>query len=132
MQKGVKKMKTVWINKTAFDLSPSDLIGAGGEAEIYKIGNQAVKIYHNGILSPQKIEKVINFPKKLPTNVLFPMDLVCDSKNKKIGFTMNFINGGTDVMKLSNKSYRETNQIDNYYVQNVFVSILKTVHELHK
>lgn len=143
-------MTIAYIKGQRRQLSPSDIIGKGGEADIYDLGNgQVLKLYKKpndpdylsdpdaragATLRHKEIQgKLPAFPKGTPSTVIAPIDLVFDreSGGKIIGYTMKFIKGGEVLLRLSDKEYREQGAIDGNQVTGIFRSLHKTVDEIH-
>ena len=57
----------VFLGGTRIRLKDADLLGEGGEARVYRFGDQAVKLFHAP--SPLKAEKLARFPRGLPAEV---------------------------------------------------------------
>jgi len=136
----------VQINNQIVTLDPSSSIGKGGEADIFTLGNRAVKIFKppnhidlKGLPDDQEAAKIRLiehqhklpvFPKNLPSFVITPNNLVYDSKKKIIGYTMNWLKGANTLIKLSDKSFRQSG-FTNEDVIKTFLNLHKTVKDLH-
>src|SRR6266566_2550732 len=106
-------MSIVFINGNRVSLSPKDAIGKGGEADLYKHGSEALKIYkqddhpdlagdvHGIKAAVERLEiqqkKLPLFPKNLPDNVISPLGLVDNNKGFILGYAMRFLYG-TEVL----------------------------------
>ena len=125
-------MKVIYRNKEV-DLDNKFALGAGGEANVIKYGNLAFKIYHQ--ITKERIEKLTSFLSqsfKLPTNVLAPKDIVYDSRNKAIGFTMDIARGCAEVLKLSNKVFRGKQRITTNDILKLFLHMRTTTEQIHQ
>ena len=90
----------------------SKKIGEGGEGSIYEINNDLVaKIYHKNRLTQNRFDKLnlmiqCGFESE---RVCFPLELLFDSSDKFVGYTMkkapsNYMNIGESILQLNNKS----------------------------
>ena len=137
---------TVILNGKQLRLKESKIIGKGGEAIVYDIGNDiAVKIFktpddidYQGLPDEQigaknRIEehqkKLPSFPKGLPLEVISPNELVFNKEDKIIGYTMPFLRGSEVLYKYSDKNFRSTIQNDD--IVEIFKNLFVIVKELH-
>ncbi|MBI4863886.1 MAG: hypothetical protein HY815_27050 [Candidatus Riflebacteria bacterium] len=110
----------VRIGTESVKLGDADLLGAGGEARVYRWRDLAVKIYHpvdpalaGGARQAAeqqlraKLAKVREFPRGLPQRVIAPLDPVSDDAGAQVGFTMRAVPGAHDLARLSMRSWRQ-------------------------
>lgn len=112
-------------------INPSQFVAAGGEAEIYRIGDTALKIYHPNMLTTERQRKLDKFPRNLPDNVLSPKDLIKDSNGKTIGFTMPFVKDAENFIELSNPNYRQRN-VTQTEATKIMIDVYNTLNKIHK
>lgn len=128
------------------ELTDKVLLGVGGEAEVYRHGERAIKIYHpidrlvemnpgvNRRMLEKRIilnrEKIGHFPKGLPANVVAPIAPVYQ-RDKIAGFIMALVAGGYDIRQLARRAFRE-GTIDNGMVTRIFIHLLETLTQLHR
>ena len=93
------------IGKERVKLTDADLLGAGGEARVYRWRDRAVKIYHSAAAS--KLAKVAQFPSGMPPEVIAPLEPVTDAKGQPVGFTMLRVDGAEDLLRLGQRGFRE-------------------------
>jgi hypothetical protein len=129
--------------------TPTDAIGKGGEADIYRLGkNLVAKIFKQpthpdlkgNTLAQQVAKERINehqqklqlFPKGLPSNIIAPLDLITDPKNPShiIGYTMPLIDGAEVMLRYGEKSFRQ-NGIPNSLITKLFLDEYAAVEGLH-
>lgn len=139
----------VIIEGKRFRTDPTKLIGQGGEAEIYNVGNGTVlKLYkpssHPDFAGNKKamdaatarIEehqaKLLAFPKGLPRNVIAPQALAFDAKNRVVGFTMPFLSGGEVLLRYGERSFREAGGINENEIRKIYLELHKIVAGVHK
>ncbi|MEI6835868.1 MAG: hypothetical protein WCK59_03460 [Candidatus Falkowbacteria bacterium] len=131
------------IGATAITLDPSKVIGKGGEADIYDIGNNRVlKLFkqpshtdYEGLLLEQQAAnlrltehqlKLPAFPKNLPAKVIAPRELATDTRNQKIvGYVMPFIYPAEVLLRYGERSFREGGISDQ-----VIIEVFKDLHQL--
>lgn len=112
---------------------PTPLTEAGGEGIIYEYQNKILKIYRKDIVNisekKEKVEKLIK--KRLPSNVIKPLEMVFNLKGDFIGYTMNKVEG-EDFSTLSKKKHVKVNNISTKDIIKMLQDIKNTLIELHK
>lgn len=126
-------MKTVSINGETLKLLDRDLLGAGGEAEVYRVKDRAVKIYHafTGAALARRLEKARNFPRPLPPQVVAPEAVATDEKGAAIGFLMPLVENGHEILHLGRRAFRE-GKISNADVLALFAELRGVLVQLHR
>lgn len=133
-------MQNVYINKKPVQLLQSQLIGVGGEAEVYDIGlGNAFKLFKNAqhpdfkgnalaqrAAKTKLIEhqtKLRNFPDDLPERVIVPSMIGTNKSGRKVlGYGMPLITNSDVLMRYTDKRFRTSiNQAD-------MISILLDLH----
>ena len=113
-------------------LDKNSYVAAGGEGTVYQVGGTAYKIYHE----PKKMIPIDKI-KELQVlshlaNVLGPRDILLDTMNQPIGFTMPYILNTEFITRLFNKNFKN----DNAITPNMIVELIKimqnTMSEIHK
>lgn len=140
----------IYINSKKITLSPTKVIGKGGEADIFNIGkNKAVKIFkqpnhpdYQGLPIAQKAasnrlqehqRKLRQFPSNLPSCVITPEALVTDKQgNNILGYTMPFLKGTLPLLRYSDRNFRTTNGISNQKIIDIFRDLHQTVSQVHQ
>ncbi len=139
-------ISSVYIAGKQVRLNPNQAIGKGGEADIYRIANKAIKIYKtpdhpdfvgqpaeqqgaaNRIKEHQ--QKLPAFPKHLPPRVVVPETLVYDKPNGQIvGYTMSVLDNTELLLRYSERSFRQS--IDNNTVVSIYSDLHPTITGLH-
>lgn len=115
-----------------FDNTNKTPLTEGGEGIIYEVGDKIIKIYKPVVNMASKKNKVqMLMQKRLPKEVIQPLDEVVDKKGKFIGFSMDKVNG--DELKcLSNNKFVKANGITLKNVLHIVVKVQNVVEELHK
>ncbi|NJN71920.1 MAG: hypothetical protein HC799_03435 [Limnothrix sp. RL_2_0] len=139
----------VFIANKKVNLSPSKIIGKGGEAEIYCLNKkEVVKLFKqpNHIDFSQNLEaqksaaeriqehqtKLQQFPTNLPANILSPTALVQDKSSKILGYTMPYLQGTNALYRYGDRRFREQNGIDHQQVTKLFIQIHDTLKKIHQ
>jgi len=138
--------RRIKIDKQWVEFTQADLLGIGGEAEVYRHGQLAVKLFHDlaamkqfnpGISTAQleqrqaeKAAKLRAFPRQLPSNVVSPLSLVTSRKGV-LGYTMPLLHNAFDLRMLAKRSFRQ-GVIGNAEVGDLFVALQKTLDALHR
>ncbi len=146
-------MPSFILNSTKQDVSASDIIGEGGEAEIYKINAQTVaKIFklgshpdfaqsaHMALLAEKKDQerqdKLPQFPKRLPPKVIAPVDFLFSTNKSKpnqiVGYTMPYLSGSHPILEYTQRDFREKSDIDRAALSKIFADMHRTLSELHQ
>ena len=107
-------------------------LAEGGEGLIYDYNNQILKIYKSSVDKNEKLEKLkLLITKKLPPNVISPLELAYNRKKQFIGYIMEKVEG-EEFKRLSNKKFLEINNIKTKDILKMAVNIKNTLIELHK
>lgn len=135
----------VTLDNQLVSLNPSQLLGVGGEAQVFRVGDRAVKVYHpidpslQGTqrrvaerLYRRRLEKLRAFPKRLPTTVVGPIALAKDERNREVvGFVMKVIENAEPLRRLTQRKWRE-GVISNEAVCDIFGRLRATLTEIHR
>lgn len=118
----------VFIANARVRLSDSDLLGEGGEARVYRVGDQAVKLFHSP--SALKAEKLAKFPRGLPREVIAPRETVHDARGNVIGYAMPAVLGHEELARLASRRWRE-GAVSNARVLELFDALRSLLERLH-
>ena len=77
-------------------------------------------------------DKLRNFPKSLPSEVIAPKDLASASDGSVVGFTMPLLTGGVRLSMFAKRDYKSVNGITPLETMKVFMSLWETVKALHR
>lgn len=139
------------LNSRRVSLNPSDVIGEGGEAEVFKLDAGTVaKIFkapnhrdfaHSQLLvdlakkkQAERQQKLLDFPTNLPAAVIVPDQLLYSANPGQqliIGYTMPYLQGSNGILAYTQRDFRERNDIDRSQIQDIFTQMHKTLSELH-
>ncbi len=139
----------ITIEGKRFRTDPTKLIGQGGEAEIYNLGNGSVlKLYKTSThpdfsgnksamaAATARIDehqaKLSAFPKGMPKRVIAPQALAHDAKGRIVGFTMPFLSGGEVLLRYGERGFREKGGIIDDEIRRIYLDLHKTVLGIHK
>jgi tRNA A-37 threonylcarbamoyl transferase component Bud32 len=107
-------------------------IAEGGEGIIYKYDdNNILKIYKNNVNKKEKLEKLkLLQSKKLPHDVIIPIEIVYDSNKNFIGYIMNKISGN-EIKQLTNNKFLKSNNIKTDFIIGLLCNIKNVLKQLH-
>jgi len=146
----------VFIGGRSVSLNPKQMIGSGGEADIYKIGgDMAVKIYktpnhpdydnlpieqegaRQRILVHQR--KLRDIPQNVPSRVITPVELATenvDPNSQILGYEMHLVKNAQELMNYTKRDFRSSISTDlaesGNLVINIFLDMYPTVDQIHK
>ena len=117
-------MTRLYVRNKRLKINPSLILGSGGEAEVYDIGqDRALKLFKQpdhpdikGIAAEEqaarlrlaeKESKLACFPAHLPQTVISPEDLVFDEHGRLAGYTMKLLRHASLLLRYGDKSFRE-------------------------
>lgn len=120
----------VFVNGKSINLTKNNYKGSGGEGTVYCKDSIGYKIYHDPkkMIPPAKIHELSKL--SLP-NVLGPKDVLLDSQNQPIGFTMPYIDNVEFMCKLFVKSYRNKNGISPQNIADLVKAMQQTLDKIH-
>lgn len=110
-------------------LSDADLLGEGGEARVFRLGQLALKLFHAPTI--EKVKKLEQFPRSLPPAVLAPTDLVKGRGGEVLGYAMPLVSGGEVFARLASRKWRE-GAVSNLELGQLFVQVHQTLTALHQ
>lgn len=144
-------MAVAYLNGKRRQLSPTQVIGKGGEADIYNLGDGTVlKLYKrpddpdytgNPAMQQGAAErldeqqrKLPAFPRGLPAEVVVPLDLAYDkaASGRIAGYTMRYLDNMEVLLRLGDRQYREQGGIDGNRVVATFRNLHQVVQAVHK
>jgi H/ACA ribonucleoprotein complex subunit 3 len=128
-------MVQVVLDGKKITLTDKDVIGVGGEANVFKLNQQAVKLY----LAPdkdrdQKLRALLPRVQGLPAQVIAPQALIFDTQQKNVvGFTMRLLTADfTEVRQLSSRKYRGMTGVTAREVAKLFYHAGQTLRTIHQ
>jgi serine/threonine protein kinase len=123
-------MKVFIKGKGQVNLTNNDYIAEGGQGKIFGKGNLVYKIYHDSakMIPESKIAELqtLTFP-----NIVKPEDLLLDSKNKVIGYTMKYLPDSHPLCKVFTKAFRQREGITEKNILEMVQRMQKTVAHCH-
>jgi hypothetical protein len=141
----------VYVNNQAVTLSPSMVIGQGGEAVIYRLkGGDVLKLYHapdDPVFAGDKLAQVAAqlrldeqqaklpaFPRALPSQVVAPQGLAraTATGGRIIGYTMPYLQDMEVLMSYADKRFRDSHGIDANDVIAIFRNLHNAVSAIHQ
>lgn len=139
----------LYLNGKKLKLKPHQVLGKGGEADIFKLDQDtALKVFkppdhpdYQGFPDFQKAamvrlqehqQKLRHFPYQLPDRAIVPQALVTDAKGRRIlGYTMTLLQGTEPLLRYTDRSFRQTG-ITSQDMVGIFQDLHQTVTELHR
>jgi len=138
-------------NKTV-TLRPKDVVGSGGEADIYRAGGEAYKVFkspsHQEVKGDLKLEReareriamhqrklpaLMTLAPKLPKRVATPVELLRDRAGLIAGYQMNFIDNAEVLFFYGQKDFREQGHgVSDDVIRDIFVDLHPTVDGGHR
>ncbi len=94
----------VYLAGSRVTLSDADLLGEGGEARVFRHRGHALKVFHAP--TDEKLQKLVQFPRGLPSSVVAPMALLSDTSGRVIGYQMPLVAGAQDFGRLVSRKTR--------------------------
>ena len=134
------------VGSQTFSLRPTDVVGKGGEADIYLKGREAFKIFktpsHPDLAGQPEAQvaararlaehqhKLAAFPHGLPARVIAPRELVRDTKGLIAGYKMPFLDHAEVLYRYGERSFRDQGITDETAVA-VLADLHRTVEGIH-
>ena len=121
----------VFVKNKPVELTKTHYKGSGGEGSVYCKGRTGYKIYHDPkkMIPTGKIQElgVISLP-----NVLAPMEVIYDTRQHPIGFTMPYVDKIEFLCKLFVKGFRDRENVSPKMIVDIITEMQKTLIEIHK
>lgn len=124
----------VVIDGRRVSLRAEDALGDGGEATVTRVGELAVKVYHQPSEDrARKLDALLALGPALPGRVVAPTALVRDAKGKRVvGFAMRALAPGHDVLAaLSRRAARAQRGLGPGAVAAIFLDAHATLGAIH-
>lgn len=118
---------------TTVSISDKDYVADGGEGTIYTQGGTAYKVCHPGKMMPEgKIAELLPLAKE--KHIIVPQDILLDSKNKKVGYTMTFVpqNKCWPLAQTFTNSFKQREGLDTQSVLDMIDFMKKSIDFIHK
>lgn len=125
-------MDTIFINQQAINLDKSQLVQAGGEGLIFRVGQTAVKLYHRpGLAHAAKLNQLLG--RRWPAGMMAPCALAHDKQGQLVGFQMGLLPAGTyPLRQLANPTFCQRLGLDVRQIIPLFQTIQATLGQLHQ
>lgn len=129
-------MTVIGINGTTYRLD-SNMLSRGGEGDIYSVRGMdyVAKIYKDGVLSPELMEKLKIMIERPPnasvmSQVAWPLDMAYDSSGQCLGFIMPKLNINAELGEIY--KYPSTLTLSTQQKLNIAQNICVVISEVHK
>lgn len=126
--------KTILIGKTRqkVTLTSKEYLAAGGEAEVYSKNGMVYKLYHDSSTKMLPVQKMQELASIQDSQVVIPQEVLYDIKTSKpIGYTTKFIDNAEPILKLFNKSFKVTNNLNHQMVAELVKKLQITLTNIH-
>lgn len=131
-------MQEIVIGSSRF--SVAELIGKGGEGEVYAIKGrteQAVKIYNAGLRSKreEKVRAMVGEGLAVKTNlVAYPGEIVTDNRGNFLGFVMRLVSGYRSLHELYSPKSRQRHfpKADYRFIVHTALNVARAVGKVHQ
>ena len=126
------KSQKVFLNGKEVYLRESDYKTSGGQGVIFLKNGKVFKIYHDvaTLIPEQKIYELQEL--SCIGNVVIPEQSVYDKDNKRIGFTLKYIDSHEYLCKLFTASFKNRNKINIKTIADLVDNMRETLVEIHK
>ena len=138
----------VYIHQRKVKLKPQDVLGKGGEAEVFRWqSDRVIKLFkppnhpdYAGLPQAQQAatqrlatqpKKLRQFPSSLPSTVIAPQELVTDRSGQQVlGYTMPLVPDATALLHYGERRFRQG--ISPQQVVEIFRNLYDTVVQIHQ
>lgn len=126
----------VIVGGRALRVSDVDLLGEGGEARVYRLGESALKLFHPPVdaagrrARKRKAEKLERFPRSLPAAVMAPRALATDRRGEVVGYVMGLVSNAEHFGRLASRKLRD-GAMPGARVISLFRRLHATLSQLH-
>ena len=124
-------MPKVYIKgKGQVDLNNNDFLAEGGQGKIFAKGNVVYKLYHE----PSKMipsAKIDELSVLTDTNIIKPEDLLINSKNQPIGYTMKFVPDTNPLCKIFTKAFKQREGVKEDQIIKLVRRMQETLSHIH-
>jgi hypothetical protein len=128
----MNKKLVIGNSRVTITIKPSDYLAAGGEAEVYTNGGMVYKLYHDPDHKMLPIQKIQELGMITDPQVVVPKDVIYDAQtNKPLGYNTKFIDKADPILKLFNRAYKTTNNIDSQMVADLVKKMQQTLSNIH-
>lgn len=117
--------------KIKVNLTDKDFVGKGGEKTVYQKGGTAYCVYHSPDQAMPK-EKVSLLAAIGDPAVITPKSLLFDSKQRRVGETMDFIADAYVLCQLFTNKFRSRHGIDNSTIVSISKEMIRIMEVCHK
>jgi serine/threonine protein kinase len=124
------KLKVLGENKE-IAISDNDFVSKGGEGSIYAKPPLAFKVCEPGKMIPiKKIKELASL--QSAGNILCPLDVLVDSKNNPVGYTMDYVQKSFVLCQLFPKAFRTRHNLSNDMIWQLVKQMQDTTQFIHK
>ena len=113
-------------------LNDSDYLASGGEADVYRKGKLAYKLYHDPdrMISTGKIDALARIAR---ANVITPRQVVYDHANRRtIGYTMTYLDRARPLVKLFSAAEKKQTGLSMKKLAALIEAMRQTILVIHR
>jgi hypothetical protein len=123
-------MKVFVKGKTkSVELTTADFLAQGGEGKVYAKGSTVYKVCEPGKMIPSG--KFTELSVLTDPHIVKPEDIIVDSKNHEIGYTMKYVRDTYTLCQLFTKAFRVRNSIKPESILDLVRQMQDTIHYVH-
>lgn len=123
-------MSAYIVNGKKVQLTQQQFVAKGGEGMVYKNGGIAYKIYED--LKKMVPEAKLKELSTIATdNIIAPLELIYDSKQRIVGFTSAWAEG-VALCKLFTNSFRQNNNVENDHILELVENMKEVISYIHE
>jgi serine/threonine protein kinase len=123
-------MKVFVKSKGEVSLTKRDFVASGGEGEIYSKARTAFKIY-TGNTPCIPFAKMQELAAITDSNVIAPKELILNSKNKPIGYTMRHVPNTYALCQIFTKAFKTRNKVTPETMLDLVKKMQTTIEHIH-
>jgi hypothetical protein len=113
------------------NLTQKDFLAAGGEGQIFVVGDTTYKIY-NDPSQMIPVGKITELQEIQSPNVIKPEKLLLGSKNQPVGFTSKFVHNEGALCQIFTRAFRERNGVTPTHIGDLVKKLQNIVHGVHR
>lgn len=121
----------VSVDGVSLELTDKDLIGSGGQGQVFVKGQTAYKIYTD----PQymlPVDKIRELSAVQHPTVIKPLNVIHGAKQAPVGYTMAYVKGASPLCQLFTRPFRDANKIGQTSIQSLVDQMTEMVMAAHK
>jgi len=123
-------MKVFVKSKGEVNLTKRDFVASGGEGEIFRKARTAYKIY-TGQTPCIPFAKMQELSEITAPNVIYPKELILNTRSKPIGYTMKHISNTYALCQIFTKAFKTRNNVTPEIILELVKKMQNTINHIH-